>query len=83
VVADVTFNSVRGKLTIRGSDLKGQVQFEVNGVLVPASVVLKPNRAGTRLKVKAEAGELGLVSGPNRVRLLKDGLRSNIFVLTL
>ncbi len=66
----------KGKLTISGKGFSGDVQVEINGVVVnPAG--------GFKIKVKkitatAEANELRLQGGANRIRVIVNGLRSNI-----
>jgi hypothetical protein len=80
-LATVTFNTNKSRLKIKGGDLGGAVQLEINGVVVPDTVTLKPNRRGTALKATGGADILGLRSGPNRIRVLRGELRSNIFVL--
>jgi hypothetical protein len=57
------------------------VQLEVNGVV--RDVRLKVPADGTKLTAKGNASTLGLVPGPNRVRLILAGKRSNIVVVTL
>jgi hypothetical protein len=67
------------KLTIKGNGLTGQLQLEINGVVV-ASV---NNSSNKKLKVSGNSSKLNITSGPNRVRVIKNNLRSNIAVPTL
>jgi hypothetical protein len=67
-------------LRIKGKRLTGQPSLEVNGELVPIpNVTVK----GKIALVDATASELRLSAGPNRVRVVIDGLRSNAAVLVL
>jgi hypothetical protein len=67
------------KLTIKGSGFTGLVQVEINGVLVAA----KNNSPNGKAKINGNASSLNIRPGANRVRVLKNGLRSNIAVPTL
>ena len=64
-----------GVISIKGKRLTGQLSIEVNGVVV-ISVT-----NGSDKKLKTAAAELNLAAGPNRVRIIKDGLASNILLL--
>src|ERR1700733_12032605 len=76
-------NSSNGPLVIEGFGFFEPTQLEVNGVIVGPPAPVKIKASGTKLKIAASAAALGLNSGPNRVRVLVNGLNSNIFVLTL
>ncbi|HET9530924.1 MAG TPA: hypothetical protein VFQ92_11260, partial [Blastocatellia bacterium] len=73
-IKNVTHNGA--KLVIKGSSLIGQVQIEVNGVIVAA----KNNAANGKVKIKGSLAAFNIRSGSNRVRVFKGGLFSNIFV---
>lgn len=64
-----------GEVSIKGKRLTGQLNIEVNGVVV-ISVT-----NGSDKKLKITAAELNLADGPNRVRVIKGGLASNILLL--
>ena len=66
-----------GLITVKGKRLIGQLSIEVNGVVV-ASVTNNSNK-----KLKVAAAGLNLDRGPNRLRVIKDGLASNILLLNL
>jgi hypothetical protein len=69
----------KNKLKLTGGGFAGELELEVNGVAL--TVPFTANPAGTKIKIPGAAAELGLRSGPNRVRLRAGGLRSNIFVV--
>jgi subtilisin family serine protease len=69
-------------LQIIGSNFrKGATQIELNGVLVskPARV----NKTANKATIAGSLAKLGLVKGPNRVRVVMAGAVSNIFILYL
>jgi subtilase family serine protease len=82
-IKNVILGSANGPLTIKGSGFSTPIQLEVNGVVAGAAVQIEIKGGGTKLKIAASASSLGLNSGANRIRVLVNGLRSNIFVLTL
>jgi hypothetical protein len=63
--------------------MAGNVQVEVNGVIVspPATAVATAN--GKKLFITAPSADLNLRTGPNRIRLINGGLRSSLLVATL
>ncbi|HJZ67014.1 MAG TPA: hypothetical protein VKF81_02630, partial [Blastocatellia bacterium] len=71
--------SYAGKLAIKGSGLVGNLQIEVNGVVV-ATTVCESNK---KIKIRGNATELNIRSGVNRVRVKNGNLRSNILVTPL
>ena len=64
-----------GVISIKGKRLTGQLSIEVNGV-VAGSIT-----NGSDKKLKIAAAQLNLAEGPNRVRIIKDGLASNTLLL--
>jgi hypothetical protein len=72
-----------GSMTIKGGPFAGALQLEINGVVVAPVPGIKIKGRGAKLKIGGSQSDLNLRSGANRVRLLSDGLRSNIFVLTI
>lgn len=70
-------------LVVKGGTFFGNVQLEVNGVIVapPAQMVVKPS--GGKVKIFGSEGALNLNSGPNRVRIIQNGSRSNLIILSL
>jgi len=77
----VTFNG--SALTIKGKDLTGNLQLEINFEIIAPPLRIKPKSSGKKAKVSGSQEQLNLTGGPNQVRVIKDGLRSNIFVLSL
>ena len=71
--------SYGSKLVIKGSGLFGLIQIEVNGVIVKT----RDNGSDGKAKIGGSESDLNLRSGPNRVRVIKNGLRSNTVVATL
>ena len=69
-------------LNVKGKRLSGRLSLEVNGEVVPISKVTIKG-SGKKARVEATAAELQLTSGPNRVRVISDGLRSNAVILDL
>ncbi|PYT05430.1 MAG: hypothetical protein DMF60_12010 [Acidobacteria bacterium] len=76
-----SFDGAAG-MTIKGASLAGDLQLEINGVVVTPPLRIK-NKGGAKLKISGSQSDMNLRIGPNRVRLLSNGLRSNIFVLTI
>jgi hypothetical protein len=69
-------------LQIKGKRLGQSLSLEVNGEVVAVSD-LTVKGSGKKAQVAATATELRLSGGPNRVRVIGDGLRSNALVLNL
>ncbi|HWP43980.1 MAG TPA: hypothetical protein VNO14_12130, partial [Blastocatellia bacterium] len=69
------------KLTAKVKQMKGDVQVEINGLIVapPASFEVK----GKKLTMRGQAEHLNLRMGANRIRVICNGLRSNLFVMEL
>lgn len=67
------------KLNLKGRGLSGQIQVEINGVVVASGF----NSSNKKVKVTGSAANLNLRAGLNRVRVGRDGLFSNIFLLDL
>ncbi|HWP42451.1 MAG TPA: NF038122 family metalloprotease, partial [Blastocatellia bacterium] len=78
----ITKVSYNGKaLVIKGQQITGELQVEVNFETVAPPLKVKPKASGKKAKVKGSQQQLNLQSGPNQVRLIRDGLRSNVAVL--
>lgn len=69
-------------LQIKGKRLSPHLSLEVNGKVVPVSN-LTAKGSGKKAQVAATAADLRLSSGPNRVRVIEDGSRSNAMILNL
>jgi hypothetical protein len=73
----VTFSG--SKMTLKGSGFSGQVQIEINGVIVAT----KDNTSNKKIKVNGNTTTLNIRPGANRVRVMKNSLWSDIEILTL
>ncbi|HKV40371.1 MAG TPA: protease pro-enzyme activation domain-containing protein [Blastocatellia bacterium] len=69
-------------LLIRGGPFSGSLQIEINGKIVAPPPKIKVQGGGSKLKIAGSLATLNLKAGPNRIRVIKNGLKSNIFVLT-
>src|SRR5215471_18055569 len=68
-----------GLMTVRGNGFATPIQLESNAVVV--NVRIKIKGGGGKLKIPASGSDLNLVTGANRIKIMVNGLRSNIFVL--
>jgi len=75
-----SYNNVALKL--KGKRMNDHLQVEINGQVLPASTPLSVNGSGKKLTIEGASGALNLHAGPNRVRLISDGARSNLTVVT-
>jgi hypothetical protein len=71
------------KLRLKGSGLSGQVDLEINGLVVSSGLTITLNDAASKLVVKAKQAVLNLQSGANQIVVIANGARSNAFTLTL
>jgi hypothetical protein len=69
------------KLTVKGKRMKGDLQLEVNGLVVAPPLAIE--KSGKKLTVRGQAAELNLRAGSNRIRVLSNGLSSNLVVIEL
>ena len=76
-----SFNS-GGPMILKGGPFTGALQLEINGVIVTPPLRIKI-KGGAKLKIAGSQSEFNLRSGANRIRLLGNGLRSSIFLLTI
>lgn len=70
-------------MVLKGNGFKGPAELEINGVTVAPPVRMKVKTSGAKVVIFGGTAELNLRSGPNRVRFMGNGLRSNIFILNL
>ena len=70
----VTYNG--SKMTIKGTDLAGQLQIEINGQLVATGI----SASVRKVKVRGNPNNLNLRSGLNRVRVINGDSRSNLLI---
>src|SRR5262249_22438884 len=82
-VNSVTFDGRNNVMIIKGDGFTGNLQLEINGMIVAPPPKIKLKGRGTKLKIAGSGSDLNLKNGPNRLRMLNDGLHSNILVLTL
>lgn len=76
-IKKATLNGDDTILNVKGAGFRGEVQVEVNGV-VP---IFGPNNNNKKLGLSTS--QLNLQPGPNRLRLIVNNLRSNIFIVNL
>ncbi|MGH9826820.1 MAG: trypsin-like serine peptidase, partial [Blastocatellia bacterium] len=79
----ISYDSIDGILVIKGGVFDSAVQVEINGSIVAPPAPFKVKAAGAKVKVFGFPATLNLNSGPNRIKLIDNGLRSNFLVLTL
>jgi hypothetical protein len=82
-VSSVSFDGRNDIMIIKGDGFTGQLQLEINGLIVAPPLKIKFKGGGTKLKIAGSGTDLNLKNGPNRLKVLSSGLRSNIVVLTL
>jgi hypothetical protein len=80
-ITNVVYNGGK-KLKIIGKGLSGQLDIEVNGQLITGLSEITLNTA-KKIVLKASPGSLNLHSGSNQIYVIRDGVRSNGFTLTL
>jgi hypothetical protein len=68
------------RLTIKTSGVTENLEVEINGRVVAPPRAIKVKGSGTKLIVKGGAGQLGLQSGANRIRVKNTRGWSNILV---
>lgn len=80
-LSSLSFNG--SVLKIKGKRLnEAPISLEVNGEAVPiSSLVIETSKK--KMQIKATASDLQLSGGPNRVRIISNGLRSNARILNL
>jgi hypothetical protein len=67
-------------MKIKAKRFDGQLSLEINGVLIiPGDITI----SGKKVQIKGNASELNLSSSANRIRVINNGLRSNILMLDL
>jgi hypothetical protein len=82
-INSISFDDVGGLMLIKGGGFTGQLQLEINGVIVAPPAKIKMKGGGSKLKIPASGATLNLHNGMNRVRMMNNGERSGIVVLTL
>jgi hypothetical protein len=84
----ILFDGLDSLLTIKGTGFKSPVQLEVNGVIVapPLRVKVKggtKKKGGTKLLIPGTGPDLNLQNGFNRIRVISNGLRSQLIVISI
>jgi hypothetical protein len=79
-ISSVAYKTNKGKLVVKGSGFSGTLSLEVNGQIVAPPATIKPGKNGTVLKITGTKAALNIQTGPNRVRVIKDGNHSNLVV---
>jgi hypothetical protein len=82
-VNSVSFDGRNNLMIVKGAGFTGQLQLEINGVVVAPPIKIKVKGGGSKLKIAGSGPDLNLKNGPNRLRIINNGLNSNILVLTL
>jgi hypothetical protein len=80
-ITNASFNGKRLKVT--GTGFSGQVEVEINALVVATAELTKINSSGKKLQVKASQSALNLHSGTNQLQVISNGVRSNVFTLSL
>jgi hypothetical protein len=71
----------REKLNIKGKKFGSQLQIEVNGQVVAPAGGIEIGGSAKKLVINADALQLNLRPGLNRIRVISGGLRSNLLVM--
>jgi hypothetical protein len=71
-----------GTLSVKGKKFGDQPQIEVNGVLVTPALGYD-NVSPKKAAVSGDIDQLHLKTGANRIRIISNGLRSNLLVLDM
>jgi len=79
-VTSVSFNG--RKMQIKGKKFTGDLQVEINGLVVAPALTLSVNSAGKKVQIKANQSALNLQSGTNQVRVITSAGASNTFAFT-
>ena len=80
----ITKGSFGGKkLKLTGTGFDGRIEIEINGQAIASTIGVTINESSTKLVVKARQTELNLQSGSNQVQVIRNGVRSNAFTVTL
>jgi hypothetical protein len=69
-------------LSVKGKKFGDQPQIEVNGTTITPPLGFN-NLSPKKVSVSGQAAELNLKVGPNRIRVISNGLRSNLLVVDM
>jgi hypothetical protein len=79
-INNVSFNGK--KLKLKGTGFSGQVELEINGLVVASTGGLTISSTGKKLQIKSSQSELNIQSGSNQLQVISNGVRSNAFTFT-
>ena len=87
-LSSITFDGLHSLMVITGSGFKAPIQVEVNGVIVapPLKAKIKggsKKKGGTKLKIPGTGPNLNLQNGFNRIRVISNGQRSQLVVVSI
>jgi hypothetical protein len=77
-----TANYKQGSLNLKGKKFGEQPQIEINGTLITPPLGFS-NLSPKKVSMSGQAAELNLQTGPNRIRVISNGLRSNLLVIEM
>lgn len=77
-----TGNYKKEVLNLKGKKFGDQLQIEVNGTIITPPFGFN-NQSSKKISLEGDAAELNLQSGPNRIRVISNGLRSNLLVIEM
>jgi hypothetical protein len=80
-IKNISFNGK--KLKITGKKFNGEIQVEINGLVLASTLELNVNSSGKKLQIKASQSVLNLLSGSNQVRVISNGVASTAFAFAL
>lgn len=80
-ITNITYNG--RKMQIKGKKFNGDLQVEINGVVVTPALAFSVNSSGKKVQIKASQSALNLQSGTNQVRVISNGVASNTFAFNL
>jgi hypothetical protein len=69
-------------LSLKGKKFGDQPQVEVNGTVLTPPLGFS-SQSSKKVSIGGQAAELHLQSGPNRIRVISNGLRSNLLVIEM
>ncbi|HEX5732993.1 MAG TPA: NF038122 family metalloprotease [Blastocatellia bacterium] len=79
-VRNISFNGK--KLKVKGTGFSGQVELELNGLVVATAAELTISSNGKKLQIKSTQSALNIQSGSNQAYVISNGVRSNAFTFT-
>ena len=77
-----TGNYKKEVLSLKGKKFGNQPQIEVNGAVITPPFGFS-NQSSKKVSMSGQADQLHLQTGPNRIRIISNGLRSNLLVIEM